>query len=71
MHWLDLKMNDEPKSKYLDHRIYYVCRECALSKQATPKDGIHTHHIGICDLCQKEKDICAKRNWKWPLERYL
>ena len=44
--------------------INWVCNDCAKSKGAKqPSWHIATYHLGICDLCKKEKDVTEPRDY--------
>lgn len=45
--------------------IFYSCFDCADSKEAKVKGGIHTWHTGKCDICHEEKSITSVRHWVW------
>lgn len=49
------------KKKELN-KINWVCQECG-SKHSKKQYQVSTWHIGICDICKKEKPITQLRDF--------
>lgn len=65
------------KSKSVQRRLRiqdpdYLCDECARERGwRWPKGHVATCHVGVCDVCQRERSLSCQNDWLRPREKTL
>ena len=66
VHKIERKQGEKEIEKFGEENpISTICHDCGI-KHGTPRDGIHTHWMGICDWCGEEKGVTSARHYSWP-----